>query len=252
MGNYVSEQMDVFLRSIVLGSSLGLVYDLLRALRRLGGRAWGGFLDALFCLAAVASFFLFVMSGDGEVRIFILLGTIGGAVLFLCLLSPILRPLWNFWLDVILIPVGWLKNFLGKIAKYLKKLFSFSRKWVTMLFVKARRLVTRQRGDQVMPNAKGQDNKKKKRKRHSNKLLLIFLAVLALGVCIQINRMYGKIQSAKIEEAAYAEQLAQLQETNNKLQQDIDHKDDMNLISDIARNELGLVGEGEKIFRVGK
>ncbi len=251
MGNFVSQQLDVFLRSIVLGSSLALLYDLLRALRRLGGKVWGGVLDAFFCLAAVCSVFLFVMSGDGEVRIFTLLGTLGGATLFFCLLSPILRPLWDFWLDLILIPVAWLKNFLEKIAESLKKLFSFFRKWVTMLFVRARHLVTRRRGDGVMPKSRGHDDKKKRKKR-SSKILLLFLTVLALGVSIQIYRLYGQLQAAKVEEAAYAEQLAQLQEKNDKLQQSIDHKDDMDLISDIARNELGLVGEGEKIFRVGK
>ena len=38
MGNYVSEQLALFLQSIVLGAVLGLIYDLLSALRSLGGR----------------------------------------------------------------------------------------------------------------------------------------------------------------------------------------------------------------------
>ena len=47
MGGYIiSEQLAMFLRSIALGGALGLVYDLLRTLRRLGGRLWGGVLDA--------------------------------------------------------------------------------------------------------------------------------------------------------------------------------------------------------------
>jgi hypothetical protein len=76
MGNYVSEQLALFLQSIALGAVLGLIYDLLSALRSLGGRLWGGVLDALFCLAAACAVFLFVMAGDGELRIFIALGIV--------------------------------------------------------------------------------------------------------------------------------------------------------------------------------
>ena len=38
LGNYISEQLAMFVRAILLGASLGLVYDLFRTLRRLGGR----------------------------------------------------------------------------------------------------------------------------------------------------------------------------------------------------------------------
>ena len=83
MGGYIiSEQLAMFLRSIALGGALGLVYDLLRTLRRLGGRLWGGVLDALYCVLAVSSLFLFMMAGSGELHLFVLMGTLGGAVLF--------------------------------------------------------------------------------------------------------------------------------------------------------------------------
>ena len=36
LGNYISEQLAMFLRAILLGGTLGLIYDLLRTLRRLG------------------------------------------------------------------------------------------------------------------------------------------------------------------------------------------------------------------------
>lgn len=110
MGNYVSEQLLLFLRSIALGAVLGLVYDLLSALRSLGRRLWGGVLDALFCLTAACSVFLFVMAGDGELRIFIALGILGGAVLFRCLLGGLLRPVWRFWVELALFPAGLAKK----------------------------------------------------------------------------------------------------------------------------------------------
>lgn len=41
------------------GGALGLLYDLLRALRALGGRVWGGVLDGVYCvLSASLLFFL--------------------------------------------------------------------------------------------------------------------------------------------------------------------------------------------------
>ena len=104
MGNYVSEQMLSFLQSIALGAALALVYDLLAALRGLGGRIWGGVLDVLFCLTCAISVFLFVMAGSGELRVFMVMGIVGGAVLFWCLLGSLLRPVWAFWLALALLP----------------------------------------------------------------------------------------------------------------------------------------------------
>lgn len=125
MGHPISQQLGLFLQSVVLGAVLGLVYDLLRVLRTLGGKIWGGALDVLFCLTASASLFFFVMAGDGEMRIFIVLGAAGGMLLFLCLAGPLLRPVWRFWLDVLLFPVHLVKKFLKKCGKKAKKLFSF-------------------------------------------------------------------------------------------------------------------------------
>ena len=55
IGNYVSQQLLAFLRAIALGACLGLEYDVLGALRRLGGKVWGGVLDAAFCLTAASA-----------------------------------------------------------------------------------------------------------------------------------------------------------------------------------------------------
>lgn len=130
----ISEQLALFLRAVALGAVLGLLYDLFRALRTLGGKLWGGLLDALFCLTAAASLFLFVMAGDGEMRIFVVLGMAGGMLLFLCLAGPLLRPVWRFWLDILLFPVRAVKNFLKKCGQKAKKLFSFGRTRVIIVF----------------------------------------------------------------------------------------------------------------------
>ena len=127
MGHPINEQLALFLRAVALGASLGLVYDLFRALRGLGGKVWGGALDVLFCLGAAASLFFFVMAGDGELRIFIVLGAAGGMLLFLCLIGPVLRPVWRFWISVMLFPFEMIKRFLRKCGRIAKKVFSFGR-----------------------------------------------------------------------------------------------------------------------------
>lgn len=127
MGHPISQQLVLFLQAAALGGVLGLVYDLFRTLRTLGGKIWGGLLDVLFCLTASASLFFFVMAGDGEMRIFIVLGAAGGMLLFLCLAGPLLRPVWRFWLHVLLFPFRLVKKFLKKCVRKTKKLFSFCR-----------------------------------------------------------------------------------------------------------------------------
>lgn len=134
MGHPISQQLVLFLQAAALGGVLGLVYDLFRTLRTLGGKLWGGLLDVLFCVTASASLFFFVMAGDGEMRIFIVLGTAGGMLLFLCLAGPLLRPVWRFWLDVLLFPARLVKKFVKKCARKTKKLFSFCRRRGIILF----------------------------------------------------------------------------------------------------------------------
>lgn len=139
MGTVITDQLAMFLRSILLGGTLALVYDLFRAVRSLVRRSplrqlLGGALDALYCLLALAAVFFFVMAGDGELRLFVLAGILGGAVLFFCLLSPLLLPLWGFWLELLLVPLTFGIKILKKVYQICKKLFSFLRSWFTIMF----------------------------------------------------------------------------------------------------------------------
>ena len=251
MGVNISQQLLLFLRSVLLGGVLGLLYDLLRPFRRRSDLVWGGILDVLYGVTAVSGLFFFVMAGDGELRIFILMGVAGGAVLFFCLLSELMAPLWEFWAALLLTPVGWIKSFLVSLRKNFKKLFSFCKKWFTIIS-------TRRRGHRALPVRKGEDEmagetKKtapaKSKKRPSSKLTAIILLALFLGIGIQFLNMYGKLQEAKAEEAVYAAQLADLQETNQRLAEDIANSQDPELIEKVAREDLGMVDTGEKIFR---
>lgn len=132
MGNEIPRQLAQFFRSILMGGTLALLYDTVRALRVLGGRAWEILLDTLVSISSVFALFLLVMAEEGELRLFILLGTLGGAVLFFSLISPSLRPILAFWVELSLSPIRLSHKFFGKIQLFFKKVFSFLRRWFTI------------------------------------------------------------------------------------------------------------------------
>jgi len=90
--------------------------------------------------------------------------------------------------------------------------------------------------------------KVKKRKRASSLLTGMILLVLILGVGVQLYRMQDRVKAAQAEEAALAEQIAQLEAKNAELAEDIANADDPELIEQIAREELGMVVRDEKVF----
>jgi len=250
MGYYISDQLAQFLRSILLGGVLGLLYDLVRPFHTLGGKLWGNLLDTLVSLAAVAAVFFFVMAGDGELRLFILLGALGGAVLFFCLLSPLLRPLWGFWFRIFMAPLRLTERLLKKLYQFCKKLFSFLQSWFTIMFTQhCGRPGRVQEGDEGM--AKAPQPQKPQKKRPSGRLTGFILVVLLLGVSVQLYYLWGQLQSAQAEETMYAQRLAELEERNAQLEDDIANSGSQELIEDIARDDLGMAAPGEKIFRYG-
>ena len=91
--NQAAQQLLVFGQSILLGLSAGLLYDLLRPFRVRAPRATG-WLDGAYCLAVGGAMFLFLLRrGAGQLRGFVILGAVGGAVLYFCAFSEPLRPL---------------------------------------------------------------------------------------------------------------------------------------------------------------
>ena len=131
---WISQQLRLFGQSILLGVGTALLYDLLRALRLRLPRFTMA-LDALYCLAVGGAVFFFILHrAEGILRGYVLFGALGGAVLFFCLFSALLRPLWDFWVDTILfllqvlcIPVRWVKSFCKKMLVRGKNLFYFAR-----------------------------------------------------------------------------------------------------------------------------
>lgn len=117
------EQLLYCLRFGLLGLGLGVLYDLLRAVRmhfRL--RRWGtAALDALFCILSLICFLLLMLRGtDGRLRFYLLLGLVLGFFLY--------RKLVSVW---VLRGLLWLLRLAGQAVGLVKEtilwLFSFPR-----------------------------------------------------------------------------------------------------------------------------
>ena len=78
------------------------------------------------------------------------------------------------------------------------------------------------------------------KKRPGGRLTAIILLALFLGIGVQFLNMYARLQEAQEEQAAYAQRLADLQETNERLAEDIANSQDPELIEEVAREDLGM------------
>lgn len=139
------QQLHILLRSVLLGWGLGLLYDLLRALRRrCRQNALSATLDALYGLMLFLLVFLFTLQvGGGELRVFLLAGLALGLLLFFSLCSTPLRPIWDLWVDMALrflrlltLPLRLFLRYLKFSLHRLKKLFLFFRRCYIISFCK--------------------------------------------------------------------------------------------------------------------
>ncbi len=82
--------------------------------------------------------------------------------------------------------------------------------------------------------------------------LLTKLVVLALlvGLTVTLLEMRDQIAAAEARKAELENQISIQTQVNADLQDAVDHSDDPGRQMDIARDELGLVTPGEKVFRV--
>ena len=90
----------------------------------------------------------------------------------------------------------------------------------------------------------------KPHKRHSGAGVLFGALVLLLLVALgwQLHRLQGQVADAQAQQEALQMQVAQKQQENDALQQDIDQGGSQEQMEQIARDELGLVSPGEKVF----
>ena len=124
MAQSIRVQALFLLLAVGLGAGLGLLYDLLRPLRR---RTNDALWDLLFCLAAALGCFCFAMySGSGRLGSGELAAALAGFLLYVHALSPSVAPI----LERLTRRIGSIWIFMGaqlkKIQIYEKKFFKKS------------------------------------------------------------------------------------------------------------------------------
>jgi len=134
----ISLQLVQACAAILTGAALGVFYDVLKTLRlRLHIWPVTALLDLVFWL--VAAFVLFALGlgpGGGQLRLFMLICSLGGALLYFVSLSPfVLRVLGavagfiGMILGYAVKPFKWLGGQIQKTKKFYKKLFQKIAKW---------------------------------------------------------------------------------------------------------------------------
>ena len=124
--------------ALLLGAAVGVLYDAFRILRvRLPSPLLGGVLDLLFWLAVTVGLFVYaVWAGNGEVRIYMVLSVLGGAVGYFLLFSRGILKLGYLLADlaallwgIVTLPLRAGARLCKKIGKTQKKFFHYRCKW---------------------------------------------------------------------------------------------------------------------------
>ena len=88
----------------------------------------------------------------------------------------------------------------------------------------------------------------KKAKKRANTALLLVLIALAVFIGIELIQVNQRLGEAKVQEASLTRQMQQQEQENEALRSDLAKKDDPDFIKELARDQLGLAEEGERIF----
>lgn len=127
MGQSIEGQALELLAFLLGGAMLGLVYDMLRPIRRAAGRG-GGALDVLFCAAGGALFFLLAMrTGSGRMGTWSLTAAAVGFCMYMQTLSTVLLPAFTAVDTAAAGAARGCKKVIKKFRKYAKSIFQKSR-----------------------------------------------------------------------------------------------------------------------------
>ncbi len=141
MGIPVTGQALEAALSLLFGIMAGLVYDLLRVVRRAFNKpAVTMVSDGLFwCVCALGMFALGMSAGRGEQRIFMLVLAFLGATLYFLTVSPLILEFGAFAAGVLgrifrflTAPIRWIAGYFKKFQCFLKKSFHYLKKRFTI------------------------------------------------------------------------------------------------------------------------
>ena len=76
----------------------------------------------------------------------------------------------------------------------------------------------------------------------------ITLVVLVAVVSVELLRVYGQLGSAKTQRDTMGQQLEEQKKENSDLESDLGKANDKEFIKGLAKDQLGLAEDGERIF----
>ena len=89
---------------------------------------------------------------------------------------------------------------------------------------------------------------KKKTVSRSRVAALLVILVLLAAVSLEVARVYGRLPELRSKSHALDAQIQQTEKQNDVLRSDLDHEGDPDFIQGLARDDLGLASDGERIF----
>ena len=90
---------------------------------------------------------------------------------------------------------------------------------------------------------------KKKTVSRSRVAALLVILVLLAAVSLEVARVYGsRLPELRSKSQALDAQIQQTEKQNDVLRSDLDHEGDPDFIQGLARDDLGLASDGERIF----
>ena len=78
----------------------------------------------------------------------------------------------------------------------------------------------------------------------------IVIVALILYASISLLNLKGRVADARADLSSLQAEVDQTERKNAELQYEIEHSEDKDTIENVARNKLGLVSPGEKVFYV--
>lgn len=134
----IARQLRGLCQAVLLGGALGVVYDLMRVMRRRIPLRWlGSVLDFSFWVAATVALFLFSHEAwDGQIRLYgAVFCMVGGGVYFWALSPPVLSVFFFLAdmaqriLGILTLPARVLGRLFKRFGKNAKNIFPFKGKW---------------------------------------------------------------------------------------------------------------------------
>lgn len=120
----IKEQALAIAVALLLGLGIGMLYDLLRPLRRRGGKPLSAAADALFALVSAFGIFLFAMQADnGRLGTWELAASLLGFLLYMHGLSGFVLPVIEKIFQIIGKFLAACREYIKKVQNLLKKLF---------------------------------------------------------------------------------------------------------------------------------